>query len=289
MTATTAVKAPVRKLRLGVDLDNTSGDYTNALRQSIAKILDIPEDQIMDKFPIVRDYAMGNNGWHEMDTMEKFFALHSQAVADGMFTTLKAYEGVSDVLWRAHAKGHHIRIITARFLKPGDRYNVGQTTFQWLDDNNIPVDDIAFTDQKTDIDADVYIDDSPSNIFKLRAAGKTVIIFHQEYNKDIDGLRAHNWGEVEAILNTLESIPLPVATVSPTAETVEAVVETFTPKAETEPSIEKRNIGDGGNALQRLGNYVSRNVDRNERWVNPKRNSGWLARLGAYSERNIQR
>lgn len=192
-----------RKLRIAVDLDNTSGEYSGALRTFAARYAGIPEDQIDAHYPEVLDYAMQNNGWHGMDTQAEFFAIHSKAVEDGMFAELEAYEDVSDVLWRAHDKGHHIRIVTARFLKPGDRYQVIKTTGEWLDKNNIPVDDMAFTDQKTDIDADVYIDDSPSNITKLRAAGKTVIIYDQPYNRDFDGLRAKSWLEVEAILNDL--------------------------------------------------------------------------------------
>ncbi|MBC9703628.1 MAG: hypothetical protein H9W81_01130 [Enterococcus sp.] len=192
-----------RKLRIAVDLDNTSGEYTGALRKFAAKYAGIPESEVETKYPDVLDYTMQNNGWHGMDTQAEFFAIHSRAVEDGMFSELEAYENVSEVLWRAHDKGHHIRIVTARFLKPGDRYQVIKTTGEWLDKNEIPVDDIAFTDQKTDIDADVYIDDSPSNIRKLRAAGKTVIIFDQKYNRDFDGLRASNWLEVENIINEL--------------------------------------------------------------------------------------
>jgi len=196
-----------RKLRIGVDLDNTSGDYEGALRHKVAQQLGVADHEIAEKFPIVKDYAMGNNGWHQMDTQEKFFEMHSKAVEDGMFADMKAYADVSDVLWRCHGLGHHIRVITARFLKPGDRYVVGRTTFEWLDKNQIPVDDIAFTEHKTDVDADVYIDDSPSNIRRLRAAGKTVIIYHQEYNKDIEGLRAHNWLEVEQLIAELAAQP----------------------------------------------------------------------------------
>lgn len=202
----TTVSAPVgRKLRIAVDLDNTSGEYTGALRKFAANYAGISEAEVDTKFPAVLDYTMENNGWHGMDTREQFFAIHSRAVEDGMFAELEAYENVSEVLWRAHDKGHHIRIVTARFLKPGDRYQVIKTTGEWLDKNEIPVDDIAFTDQKTDIDADVYIDDSPSNIRKLRAAGKTVIIFDQQYNRDFDGLRAKTWLEVEEILNDLSA------------------------------------------------------------------------------------
>ncbi len=51
--------------------------------------------------------------------------------------------------------------------------------------------------------ADAYIDDGPHNIEGLRAAGRTAIVFEQPYNRDLDGLRARNWDEVEEIVYDL--------------------------------------------------------------------------------------
>jgi len=56
---------------------------------------------------------------------------------------------------------------------------------------------------KTDVGADAYIDDGPHNIESLRAAGRTAIVFEQPYNRDLDGLRARNWDEVEEIVYDL--------------------------------------------------------------------------------------
>lgn len=192
-----------KPLTIAVDLDNTSCDYTNGLRHKVGKQLGINPSKFATHFPIVNDYAMWMNDWHEMDTKEKFFDLHSKAVEDGLFEDLIPYEGVSETLWKFHEQGHFIRVVTARFLKPGDRYKVMETTSKFLDKHNIPVDDIAFTERKVDVVADVYIDDSPSNITKLTAAGRVVIIFDQPYNQGMEGLRAKNWAEVEAIIATL--------------------------------------------------------------------------------------
>lgn len=192
-----------KPLTIAVDLDNTSCDYTNGLRHKVGKQLGVNPAKFATHFPIVLDYAMWMNGWHEMDTKDKFFELHSQAVEDGLFEDLVPYEGVSETLWKFHEQGHFIRVVTARFLKPGDRYKVMETTSKFLDKHNIPVDDIAFTERKVDVVADVYIDDSPSNIYKLTAAGRVVIIFDQPYNQGIEGLRAKNWAEVDAIIATL--------------------------------------------------------------------------------------
>jgi 5'-nucleotidase len=199
---TTATKTP-KQLTIAVDLDNTSAEYTHGLRSKVGKLLGISPADFQTAFPVVTDYAMWNNGWTGMDTKEKYFALHTQAVEDGLFEDLVPYDGVSKTLWKFHSQGHFIRIVTARFLKPGDRYTVMETTSKFLDAHDIPVDDIAFTARKVEVMADVYIDDSPSNIKNLTAAGRTVIIYHQEYNKDLDGLRAHNWEDVERIINEL--------------------------------------------------------------------------------------
>ncbi|MFT6812788.1 MAG: 5'-nucleotidase, partial [Ilumatobacter sp.] len=60
-----------------------------------------------------------------------------------------------------------------------------------------------FLGKKPQVEANAYIDDAPHNIEQLRSAGNTVIAFEQPYNRDIEGLRATNWGEVEAIVTDL--------------------------------------------------------------------------------------
>ena len=55
------------------------------------------------------------------------------------------------------------------------------------------------------MEANAYIDDAPHNIEQLRAAGNTVIAFEQPYNRDVEGLRAVNWRQVEAIVTDLAS------------------------------------------------------------------------------------
>ncbi|MBT6446731.1 MAG: hypothetical protein HOK58_17290, partial [Acidimicrobiaceae bacterium] len=76
-------------------------------------------------------------------------------------------------------------------------------TVAWLDRARIPYRDLCFLGAKSDVGADAYIDDGAHNIENLRAAGRTAIIFDQPYNRDLDGLRASNWNEVEEIVYDL--------------------------------------------------------------------------------------
>jgi 5'-nucleotidase len=53
------------------------------------------------------------------------------------------------------------------------------------------------------VQADAYVEDAPHNIEALRAGGNTVIVFDQPYNRDMGGLRARTWDEVERIVAEL--------------------------------------------------------------------------------------
>jgi beta-phosphoglucomutase-like phosphatase (HAD superfamily) len=50
---------------------------------------------------------------------------------------------------------------------------------------------------KAAVNADVYVEDSPSNIKQLVAAGADVIIFENSTNLDVPGERARDWTEAE--------------------------------------------------------------------------------------------
>jgi 5'-nucleotidase len=185
---------------IGVDIDNTAGDYTGGFTDDIAVQLGV-DDLIAhaEAYGPPVDYAMSN--WPGFPAA--FTALHTQAVQNGLYRTMKAYPGVSETLWKLSDEGHHLRIITSRFVTNGQNSKVVRDTGIWLDDNNIPYRDIMFTSTKVDIFADVYIDDSPHNIEVLRAAGREVIIYDAPYNQGIPGRRAYNWDEVYAHIQDL--------------------------------------------------------------------------------------
>jgi 5'(3')-deoxyribonucleotidase len=54
--------------------------------------------------------------------------------------------------------------------------------------------------EKGEVGADLYIEDSPSNIAALQKAGKNVLIFTNSTNVKVEGLRANSWEEVEKIV-----------------------------------------------------------------------------------------
>ena len=98
--------------------------------------------------------------------------------------------GAPQALRRLSKEGVRIRIITHRlFIKYFHQIAVSQT-IQWLDRHDIPYWDLCFMQQKTAVGADLYIEDSPANIERLRAEGQKTIVFTNSTNEHLPGPRA---------------------------------------------------------------------------------------------------
>ena len=123
--------------------------------------------------------------------------LHQFAVTQReLFLKMPPMAGAPQALRRLSIEGVRIRIITHRlFIKYFHQVAVSQT-IQWLDRHDIPYWDLCFMQQKTAVGADLYIEDSPANIERLRAEGQKTIVFTNSTNEHLPGPRANNWDEV---------------------------------------------------------------------------------------------
>lgn len=181
---------------LGVDLDGVCANYTDAFREVVAFDKGVPLNSLTDK--VTWDYTE----WG-IEDREEFLRLHLKGVEQGMFYSMKPMPGVSESLWRLSDAGVWIRIITHRLAFNGHHGAVATDTIQWLERHNIPYRDLCFIGDKPQVDADLYVDDSPKYIEPLAEAGKDVIVFDQPYNQHISshmGWRAFDWADVEEIV-----------------------------------------------------------------------------------------
>jgi 5'(3')-deoxyribonucleotidase len=186
-------------LTLGLDLDQTSGSYENALWVKSAEHYNVdPENPLP-----MSDYSLVKSGWPYKDE-EEYRKMHGLAVEQGLYKDIEAYDGASDALWTLSDRGVDIHVITSRFVNHRQNARVVIDTAHWLDANNIPYRELSFTSNKVGVFADIYIDDSPHNIESLTAAGRTVIIYDALYNRQFDGPRAHNWNDVLRLVHDIE-------------------------------------------------------------------------------------
>jgi 5'(3')-deoxyribonucleotidase len=180
-----------RAFVFGVDLDGVVADFYGGLRPIAAEWLGVELDSLPERV------SWGLVEWGVEQAPGGYEGLHKFAVMQReLFLKLPPSARAPQTLRRLSKAGVRIRIITHRlFIKYFHQIAVSQT-IQWLDRHDIPYWDLCFMQQKTAVGADLYIEDSPSNIERLRAEGQKTIVFSNSTNEHLPGPRANNWDEV---------------------------------------------------------------------------------------------
>ncbi|HWP58829.1 MAG TPA: hypothetical protein VNL14_13135 [Candidatus Acidoferrales bacterium] len=179
---------------LGVDLDGVCADFIGGLRPIAAEWLGVSIEDLPEKvtygFP---EWKLGRAG--------KYEDLHRFAVIQrDLFRNLKPIQGAPAALRRLSAHNIRIRLLTHRlYIKYFHEEAIKQTT-EWLEHHGIPYWDLCFMRDKAAVGADLYIEDSPENVQKLRADGHKTIVFTNSTNEGLPDLRADSWYEVEGLV-----------------------------------------------------------------------------------------
>lgn len=187
---------------LGVDLDGVCADYETKFREIVAAEVGVKPGDV----PAQTHWGFAESGW-PVESEAHYERLHQIGVTKyHMFASMPVIEGASDALWRLSDIGVHIRVITHRLYVSWEHANVTVDTVTWLNQPRgdgrplIPYRDLCFMGDKTDVGADLYVEDAPHNIKALREARSDVICFDHLYNRDLPGMRAYNWEEVEEMV-----------------------------------------------------------------------------------------
>lgn len=186
-----------RPFVLGVDLDGVCADFYAALRPIAAEWLGVEEASLTEQV----SYNVPE--W-ELETVGGYEQLHRFAVTQRrLFRDMKPIYGAPASLRRLSCRENpdiRIRIITFRlFVKHFHREAVAQT-IEWLDHHGIPYADLCFMKDKAAVGADLYIEDAPDNVKRLRADGHRTIVFRNSTNLDLPAPRADSWEEVEELV-----------------------------------------------------------------------------------------
>jgi 5'(3')-deoxyribonucleotidase len=180
-----------RAFVFGVDLDGVVADFYGGLRPIAAEWLGVALESLPERV------SWGLAEWGVAQAPGGYDALHKFAVMQReLFLKLLPTARAPQALRRLSKAGVRIRIITHRlFIKYFHQIAVSQT-IQWLDRHDIPYWDLCFMQEKTAVGADLYIEDSPTNIERLRADGAKTIVFTNSTNENLPGPRASAWDEV---------------------------------------------------------------------------------------------
>jgi 5'(3')-deoxyribonucleotidase len=153
----------IKNCIIGVDLDGVCSDFYGRMREIAAEWFEcMPED-------LPQEVSHGLKEWGIQDK-EQYQSLHRFAVTQrDLFDTSPMITGARKYLRKFSDEGARIRIITHRLFIHYFHNTAVKQTIGWLDKNAIPYWDLCFMKQKEQVGADIYIEDNPMNIEKLRA------------------------------------------------------------------------------------------------------------------------
>jgi 5'(3')-deoxyribonucleotidase len=173
-----------KQIVLGVDLDGVCADFYGRMREIAAEWFERRVDELTE------DVSHGLPEWG-IDP-EQYQRLHRFAVTErALFKTTPMVPGARRVLRRLSDDGYRIRIITHRIFIDYFHAMAVQQTIEWLDHHGLPYRDLCFIEDKDQVDADIYIEDSPKNVEILRARNLYTICFANSTNKDVSNPSLH--------------------------------------------------------------------------------------------------
>ena len=185
----------LKDLIVGVDLDGVCADFYRRMREIAAEWLESDLDALTP------DVSYGLREWGIEDD-EQYNSLHRFAVTQReLFKTEPMIPGARKYLRQLSDEGARIRIITHRLFIHFFHKTAVEQTIDWLDQHGIPYWDLCFMKEKEQVGADVYIDDSPDNIERLRGKGLYTICFANSANKDTPEPRATSWEHVYQLVH----------------------------------------------------------------------------------------
>jgi len=108
-------------------------------------------------------------------------------------TRAPVYKDAPFVINNLRGQGHVIKIITATCMSYEQVKN-------WLSKHGITYDEIAMGSDKTKVNFDIIIDDSPMVLAEMYQCARKYLIFDAPWNQDQLGDRAGNWQKVREYL-----------------------------------------------------------------------------------------
>lgn len=204
---------------LGIDLDGVCADFYGFMRKIAAEYF----EKNLEDLPETVTWGMPE--WGVRDN-EHYMSLHRFAMSQrDLFQDVPMIPGARSTLRKLADEKlpqpnpneepkskYRIRIITHRLFVSFFHEVAVRQTIRWLDYHAIPYSDLCFMKEKGQVGADIYVEDSPSNVLQLRNSRKDsyVICFANSTNTHIGAPRAESWSDVYNLINAWRPTTAPL-------------------------------------------------------------------------------
>lgn len=181
-------------MRIGIDLDGVVANFTQGWMDFYNREFNaglVAEDS--------KDWGDLVNLTHFND-IEEFWKWSSDLNGHSVFWHLEPFPGAVEAIQDMAADGHEIVIITT---KPGFAVD---DTYEWIERNQIPSEEIHILEDKWLVDCDVYLDDGPHvlpGLVEYRPQ-RTVCRYVRPWNRPLDGvIDVHTFDEFREVVDRL--------------------------------------------------------------------------------------
>jgi uncharacterized HAD superfamily protein len=181
-------------MRIAIDIDSTLHHYWDRL-----------SDAARRRFGVELPYEEQHDWGVTRLKPKQLEVCIAETHRDEAILAGEPYPGAVEAVRRWHDGGHFIHITSHR------QETCHPATEQWLQRIGLPFHELYCSFDKVgrcrEIDIDVLIDDSPTNIERALDAGLTVATLRHPWNRDVcdveDVIAADDWAELEAKLAPL--------------------------------------------------------------------------------------
>jgi 5'(3')-deoxyribonucleotidase len=182
-------------MRIGLDADGCFYDFRQATVDYLVEFHGFKREDL----PLGSEWSY-NTKWGMED--KEFYRLVAKGIDAGqIFRVGEPTEGFVKAINWLRKKGHTIHICTFRTIAKLDIVN----TVGWLQEHKVKYDSITFSQDKTILDVDVFLEDKPANFYALEEAGIRSFLFDQPYNQDVDtAFRVHSWADFAKLIQQRE-------------------------------------------------------------------------------------
>lgn len=175
-------------MHVAIDLDDVCMEFYSSVLKAVKKEYGV-------------EYLYENvSGWDKNELKESLIFGEGRTWwdwlrdRDWLWAQFPAVEGAIGGIATLRQQGHYVEAVTS---KPDwARWTVWAWLGKWRPDFHRVTIVSSGQEKSAFTDADILVDDSPSNIIDWQCDDRVCVIYDRPWNQGMEGLRAYNWADV---------------------------------------------------------------------------------------------